>query len=136
MDVRDLAAPCLLFLAATGCDGSDPDSSRADDASECTGDFDDFSLGLRKQAPSTEIEVEIVAAEPDPPVVRGDNAWRVRITDAVREPIVGAKLTVSPYMPKHQHGAAEVVVKDLATVSTTSTPSSSSCRGFGRFRSA
>lgn len=110
--IRAAAASICALLLLTGCGDSDSkNSGDPQESSECTGDFDEFALGLRHQDDA--LSVEIVEADPAPPVVRGDNAWRIRVTDAEDEPINGAEITVSPYMPKHQHGAAEVVVQEL-----------------------
>jgi len=110
---RRRAALLLSALALSGCsqgDGKDPTPSEPD---ECTGDFDTFEPGMTQLAEPGAITVELTGAEPSPPVVRSDNVWRLKLSDANGNAISGAELQASPYMPKHQHGSAEVVVEDL-----------------------
>jgi hypothetical protein len=104
----------LLFAALTlgGCGSSSDAAPSSDDGSECTGDYDTFEPGMTKQATPGPITVELKEAEPSPPVVRRDNVWRLHLTDADGNTLTGASIVASPYMPKHQHGSAEVVVED------------------------
>ena len=104
----------LASLTLLGC-GNKPDapsSSTPDDASECSGDFDTFEPGMTTQASPGDITVELARADPSPPVVRRDNVWWLKLTDADGNAISGAEVVASPYMPKHQHGSAEVVVEE------------------------
>ena len=106
-------APLLCGLLLLGCsqDGAEPDAPDPD--SECTGDFDTYEAGMSRQAEPGEVTVELEESDPAPPVVRRDNVWWLRLSDSAGEPILGAQLLVTPYMPKHQHGSAEVVVEEL-----------------------
>jgi YtkA-like len=104
----------LAALALAGCSRKTAAGSPAasDDGSECSGDFDAFEPGMTKQTASGAITVELKDAEPSPPVVRSDNVWWLELTDADGAPLTGAEIVASPYMPKHQHGSAEVVVDE------------------------
>jgi len=84
----------------------------ATESSECSGDFDAFDPGMTKTAMPGNIMVKLARAEPSPPIVRLDNVWWLELADADGNALSGAKLVASPYMPKHQHGSAEVVVVD------------------------
>jgi hypothetical protein len=105
----------LAALAVFGC-GDHQGDHAADSPSdtECSGDFDVYEAGMTKQAEPGELSVELVESEPGPPEVRKDNTWWLRLSDAEGEPVQGAELLVTPYMPKHQHGSAEVVIEELA----------------------
>lgn len=110
---RRRARLLLPALALAGCASKAEPAAKPDEAEECTGDFDVFEPGMTQLAEPGDITVELTNAEPSPPVVRSDNAWWLKLTDADGNPMSGATLLASPYMPKHQHGSAEVVVEDL-----------------------
>ena len=104
----------LASLAQLGC-GNKADASSsatAGDGSDCGGDFDTFAPGMSTQASPGDITVELTRAEPSPPVVRRDNVWWLKLTDPDGSALTGAQIVASPYMPKHQHGSAEVVVDE------------------------
>ncbi len=67
---------------------------------------------MTKLAAPGDITVELSDADPSPPVVRRDNIWWLKLTDADGNAVSGAEVVASPYMPKHQHGSAEVVVEE------------------------
>jgi len=107
------AALLLSALSLAGCGNGDDTakpSSTAND--ECSGDFDTFEPGMTKLAKPNDVTVELTDAEPSPPVVRSDNIWWLKLSDADGNALVGAQVVASPYMPKHQHGSAEVVVEE------------------------
>lgn len=105
----------LAALGLLGCgprDEHDPNQHLPDD-SECRGDFDTYEAGMTRQAEPGQLAVELVESDPAPPAVRKDNVWWLRLSDAGGEPVLGAELLVTPFMPKHQHGSAEVVIEEL-----------------------
>jgi hypothetical protein len=106
-----LAALTLVGCADKTDSNADP-SPTTDDGSECTGDFDTFEPGMTRLAQPGELTVELIDADPAPPVVRSDNTWWLRLTDSDGQLLTGAEVVASPYMPKHQHGSAEVVVEE------------------------
>jgi MYXO-CTERM domain-containing protein len=110
---RRCARLLLPVLALAGCGTNADPTPKPDEGEECTGDFDVFEPGMTQLAEPGEITVELTNAEPSPPVVRRDNVWWLTLTDTDGNPISSATLLASPYMPKHQHGSAEVVVEDL-----------------------
>ena len=107
------AALLASALALAGCgNNSDPPKPAASADDECSGDFDDFEPGMTKLAKPDNITVELAEADPSPPVVRNDNIWWLKLSDADGNALLGAEVVASPYMPKHQHGSAEVVVEE------------------------
>lgn len=100
-----------VTLGISGCSRASEAESPGDP--ECSGEFDRFEAGMTKQAAPEQLTIELVTAEPAPPAVRADNSWLLRVTDADGDVVTGAELVVTPYMPKHQHGSAEVVVSEL-----------------------
>jgi hypothetical protein len=109
---RLLCCAAALACGLTGCGNSEQPDPPPGDA-ECSGDFDQFEVGMSKRASPEPLRIELVSAEPSPPAVRTDNAWRLRVADADGAMVTGAELVVSPYMPAHQHGSAEVIVTEL-----------------------
>jgi hypothetical protein len=110
-------SPCLALLVSApllllGC-SHDHHEAPADSSPECSGDFDRYEAGMSRLAEPGGITVELEESAPAPPVVKEDNVWWLRLTDGEGAPIEGAELVVTPYMPKHLHGSAEVVVEEL-----------------------
>ena len=106
-------APLLPGLLLLGCGHETDHGTHLEPDSECTGDFDTYEAGMSRQAEPGAVTVELEESDPAPPVVRKDNVWWLRLSDADGEPLLNAELLVTPYMPKHQHGSAEVVVEEL-----------------------
>ena len=111
VDARHLPRLLAALLGLLSCgEATEPEAASA---AECSGDFDRFETGLTKQAAPQQLNIELAAAEPAPPAVRSDNAWRLRVTDEGGAAVTGAELFATPYMPEHQHGSAEVIVSEL-----------------------
>jgi hypothetical protein len=112
---RDVA----LLLGALTCaacgnePGGDGPNQQAQAEAECEGDYDAFEPGMSKLAEPGSLQLTLQAAEPSPPSVHDDNTWTLAVLDSEGSPVDGAELRVSPYMPKHQHGSAEVVIEGL-----------------------
>lgn len=100
--------PSLAALAACGGD----DTEEEVDCSKVTG-TDTFVVGLDKPGANGLLDFKLMSADPAPPA-RDDNAWVVQIStmDAgvVGSPVDGAIMTVTPFMPSHQHGSPKHVV--------------------------
>lgn len=105
----------LLFTAvAGGCSGDDERSgntSGAPPATGCAADArkDVYTAGLSKPAGS--FSVKLVESRPGPPI-KGTNAMSLEIVDAGGQPVDGATITITPWMPDHAHGSA---VKPVVT---------------------
>lgn len=90
-----------LFAAACSSDGHD------DDEVDCAKEMRDeeFVAGLSKVGQSGKLTFTLVESTPAPPA-RGDNVWILQLTSqAAAAPVSNAVMTVTPYMPDHQHAA-------------------------------
>jgi YtkA-like len=107
----------LVGLAACGTSSSGDDYEPID-CSTVT-DVDTFVVGLEHQGVGGTLDFQLMSVDPAPPQ-RGDNTWIVQInamaSGVVGNPVDGATLGVSPYMPAHQHGSPIT-----ATVTPTAT---------------
>jgi hypothetical protein len=67
------------------------------------GQADVYAPGLTKAAGT--MTVKLVEAKPGPPV-KGNNELTLEVLDASGQPVDGATVTVTPWMPDHAHGSA------------------------------
>lgn len=115
-----LLAAAVLSTAAAACadDGmSPPDDGTYNCAADTRGDT--FIVNLEKQGKGGALDFKLVSADPAPPM-RNDNTWVVQINamaaGVVGGPMAGGTLTVTPFMPDHQHGTPiEVMVTEMPT---------------------
>ncbi len=102
--MRILLATAVLML--TACSGGD-----AMDAGT-VGCIDDpaaetYAPNMQKPGDGNRLSFVLVSADPGPPL-RGNNTWVVKVLDAQGQPVTGATLTATPFMPKHGHGTSVV----------------------------
>jgi hypothetical protein len=103
-----LLNPAILaagFFACGDSGGAAPDAAYSCDIEDRD---DTFAVGLEKVA-GTGLRVQLLSAVPAPPA-RGDNTWQFRLLDAAAQPIAGASIEVTPFMPDHRHGSSIVAV--------------------------
>jgi len=95
-----------LGLAACGGGSSGPDAAEMVDCSTVTG-VDTFHVGLEKMGAMGALDFQMMSVDPAPPA-RGNNTWVVQVNamqaGVVGNPVDGASLVVTPFMPAHQHG--------------------------------
>src|SRR6185503_19054018 len=72
-------ATCLLLTALPACGSENAEPSDAGDS--CTGEGDNYRVGLSKTSAAGSFTVELSDANPAPPAI-GTNAWMLRIEDA------------------------------------------------------
>lgn len=111
-------ASALISALAAGCHGgaTGPD---ADPTVECmtSGRGDTYAVGLKHTGVNALYNFTLMSAMPAPPG-RNLNTWVIQITwEATGAPVTGASLTVTPFMPDHQHGPGAYTpqVMELAT---------------------
>jgi hypothetical protein len=101
-----LATPALLMASIAGC-GSGHSGPDADEALACmtSGRGDMFAVGLSHTGMNAAYKFELKSAMPATPERQDRGTWVIAISwEATGAPVTGASLTVSPFMPDHQHG--------------------------------
>jgi len=94
----------LLLFVTCGCrDDSAGGGGGGEGGGSCIGDS--FSAGLKKGGTAGKVVVTLESADPAPPE-KGDNRWRIRVTEPTGAPISDATVTVAPFMPEHGHGTS------------------------------
>jgi hypothetical protein len=113
-----LISATLSVVGAAGCHSGStgPD---ADEALACmtSGRGDTYAVGLQHEGVNTAYVFTMMSAVPAPPA-RNLNTWVIQITwEATGKPVTGASLTVTPFMPDHQHGPGDITpqVMELTT---------------------
>ena len=105
----------LPVLALAACGGGET-ADQPDAGFNCEIDQRDeeFVAGMEKTR-DLGVTFTLVSSDPTPPA-RDDNDWVVDIEDP-DGPMVGASVTVRPFMPDHTHGTSNpaVIVADAAT---------------------
>lgn len=101
----------LTLVGTTGCDpqdSGDDGGGDGDAAPTCeeASDEDTFAIGLSRAGDGGMMTVEFMGGAPAAPVIRADNVWDVMLYDAAGEPVPGAEMVVTPFMPQHGHGSA------------------------------
>ena len=92
-----------LALSLAGC-SSDSGSDFADAGFNCdleTRD-DTYSMGMSKPG-TAGYQVVLMDSTPAPPA-KGNNDWQLQIVDDTGAPADGMDVTVTPFMPDHNHG--------------------------------
>ena len=108
-----------LGLAACSSSSGGADAPEMVDCSTITG-TDTFTVGLEHQGKAGLVDFKMMSATPAPPA-RDDNTWIIEIdtmtSGVVGNPIAGASMTATPFMPAHQHGTPKEVI-----ITPTGTP--------------
>jgi hypothetical protein len=108
----------ILMLSLAACSGGEMhgDDEPVNCATETRDDV--FVVGLAKMGTGGALEFKLMSANPAPPA-RDDNTWQLQLSSVtggtVGAPVPGATLTVTPFMPDHQHGSGKAVVVEPMT---------------------
>jgi hypothetical protein len=109
----------LLAALASACGGGH--AGHGHDAGAefvtCVGESraDVYTPGLEKAGRLGAARVRLLESDPAPPI-RGDNRWTVEIVATAGAPLDGLVISVTPFMPDHQHGTP---VKAVVTAAGT-----------------
>ena len=101
----------LATAAVAACGGSGSSPPDADEALACitSGRGDTYVAGLERAGKAGLFDVKLMTANPAPPGFN-DNTWVIQVNSmtagVVGSPVDGATITVTPFMPDHQHGTA------------------------------
>lgn len=115
--MRRLASLALTAAAACHSNGAPPD---ADEALACiaAGRGETYAVGLTHTGATGALTFKLMSATPAPPGFN-DNTWVVELSAAGSgsgTPVTGATITVTPFMPDHQHGTGiKAKVEAMAT---------------------
>lgn len=104
----------LSIALGAGCGGGSGPAATPDGATvNCTLDrrVDTFAANISKTSPPGTAKITIVSSDPAPPA-KGNNSWKLRVTNEAGEPISNAALTLKLFMPDHGHGTS---VKPVVT---------------------
>jgi len=101
----------ILCLGLAACGGSSSgggaDADPPVDCSTVQG-TDTFTVGLEHKGINGTLDFKMMSIDPAPAPARDDNTWVVQIdamsSGVVGNPVDGASLVVTPFMPAHQHG--------------------------------
>jgi len=102
----------LGVLVCVGCSSSGDDGEEVVDCAKDLGQ-DNFIVGLEKVGTAGKLDFKLIASDhfPQDP---GDNAWTILISTmqggSVTGPLVGASMSVTPFMPAHGHLAPKDVI--------------------------
>lgn len=107
MSVRSGGFVLASVLALVGCDNGTGTSSTGD--VDCSTDprAMTYAANMSVDGKSKLYHVELVSSDPAPPA-RGNDTWVFKVVDANNQPVSGATVTVTPYMPDHRHGTQVV----------------------------
>jgi hypothetical protein len=96
----------VVLVAACSGDEKDTSTSGAPPATGCAADTrkDIYTAGLSK--PAGNLSVKLIESKPGPPV-KGTNSMTIEVLDGSGQPVDGATVTVTPWMPDHAHGSAK-----------------------------
>jgi hypothetical protein len=105
-----LLALSPIMAATAACGGDD---GFEDDPVDCAVETrdDEFVAGMVKSG--ERLSFALIDAAPAPPD-EGDNSWTLHVTDG-EEGVEGLALTVTPWMPDHDHGTPIAAVATEAT---------------------
>lgn len=107
------AGAALVACSDDGGAPSDPSNAGSAGAASasCSGEFDEYAPGMSKPASPGSLTLRLEDANPAPPGF-GTNVWTLLVLDENEDPVTGALVHATPYMPAHTHGSAEVVVEE------------------------
>ena len=95
----------IVFLVAVAACGGQTQQGTPDAAYDCTVETraDTFSAGMMKVGTGGQLTFKLMSSMPAPPA-RNNNTWQIDIVDGSNQPVTGAAVTVTPFMPDHNHG--------------------------------
>lgn len=94
----------VAALFAAACGGTPPpDMMQTESLCDRDTRADTYVAGLAKTG--TKMSVKLLDSDPGPPI-KGVNKWMVEVRDETDTLMTGTQLTVTPFMPDHNHGSS------------------------------
>src|SRR5689334_22806698 len=99
----------LASIVMAACGGGGTMTPDADEALACinSGRGDTYVVGLEHAGKAGQLDFKLMSADPAPPGFN-NNTWVIQVnamtSGVVGAPVTGATVTVTPFMPDHQHG--------------------------------
>lgn len=91
---------CVTLCVLAACTGPTTDSTPAP---ACEGTYEAFEPGMSFRTTQGNFYIELTEATPDPPD-EGVNDWVVTLTTESGSTVNGGVVSLTPYMPAHDHG--------------------------------
>ena len=114
-------AALVLVAPASGCGGSSPQATMATDGSFLTCALP-YQPGMQVMSSAGTFTIKLLDSTPGPPV-KGPNTWTLEIDDASSGVALdGVVLSVTPWMPDHNHGTTPVGVTPAGSGTYTLAP--------------
>ncbi len=110
LQMMKAATACAAALSLWACgEEAAPESAPLEenaDNLDCGGPStaERYHDGITKTSESGRFSVTILTSDPAPPI-KGDNTIELLVTEG-EAPVAGREITVSPFMPHHNHGTA------------------------------
>ena len=103
--IAAMALAMIAFVACSSGSETTPGSGTTSTATGCAADTrkDIYTAGLAK--PAGTLSVKLLDSDPGPPI-KGTNTMMLEVLDPGGQPVDGATITVTPWMPDHGHGSA------------------------------
>jgi YtkA-like len=105
-----------VTAVVTGCGGASSPDANEGLACVMSGRGETYVVGLEHAGAGGMLDFKLMSAMPSPPAF-SKNTWIVQINrmsgGVVGAPATGATLTVTPFMPDHQHGTLRVNVEAM-----------------------
>lgn len=100
----------ILTALVAGCGGGDDDDGAVEPVN-CADEprADIYVANMDKIGEGGQLGFVLVSSDPGPPA-KGDNEWVIEVVDGDDQPVSGATITVTPFMPDHGHGTPIDVV--------------------------
>lgn len=112
--IKLILASCLLFVASCGDDNNHNHSSIVPCDQETRDDT--YVQGIEKTGLQNLIKTSLDEASPAPPDVSTNNQWSITATSvSTATALTGCTVTVTPWMPDHNHGSVAASVVESTT---------------------
>lgn len=97
--------PAIVLTSVLGLLGCGPEPVEPPEGCEADPRLTPWVQDSERPGVSGHFTLRMLEAQPAP-AQKGDNTWKVRVTDAAGAAVTGATVKVTPFMPEHGHGTS------------------------------